>query len=378
MKENKTIYLDNAATTVPNEDVVALYNEIELKHFGNANSIHALGVDSAKYLNAAKDKILKSFSLTDARVILTSSASEANNLAIKGTAFKYQSRGKHLITSKIEHPSTLEAFKQLEEDFGFKVTYLNVDKDGLVDLKDLEASIDDETILVSIMAVNNEIGTIEPIEGIVKIVHKHPKALLHVDMTQAIGKVDFNYKDIDMFSFSAHKIHGLKGSGALIAKNKISFTPIISGGDQEYSMRAGTSNVASACALAKALELSLKSKKANLEHVKKLHEHLVNSLKDEDIVFNSENNTSPYIVNFSLLNKKASVVVEALSLKGIYVSSVSACHSKREPISYVVEETSHDNKRAKNTIRVSFNETNTIEDVDAFVNEFKKIVRSIQ
>lgn len=378
MKENKIIYLDNAATTVPNSDVVALYNEIELKHFGNANSIHALGVDSGKYLAKAKEKILKSFNLFDYRVILTSSASEANNLAIKGTAFNYMGRGKHIITSKIEHPSVLEACKQLETLFDFKVTYLNVGKDGLISLKELEEAFTNETSVVSIMAVNNETGAIQPIKEIAKIVHSHPKALLHVDMTQAVGKVDIDYNDIDIFTYSAHKINGLKSGGAIVAKNKIHYQPLISGGDQEYGYRAGTSNVAGACALAKATEIALKDKTKNYNHALELKKHLVESMKEEDIVFNSNDKCSPFIVNFSLLNKKASVVVEALSLKGIYVSSVSACHSKREPMSYVVDAMFDDKNRAKNTIRISFDKDNTIEDVDSFVNEFKKIVRSIQ
>ncbi len=378
MKENKIIYLDNAATTVPNSDVVALYNGIELKHFGNANSIHALGVDSSKYLAKAKEKILKSFNLFDYRVILTSSASEANNLAIKGTAFNYMGRGKHIITSKIEHPSVLEACKQLETLFDFKVTYLNVDKDGLINLKELEEAFTNETNVVSIMAVNNETGAIQPIKEIAKIVHSHPKALLHVDMTQAVGKVDIDYNDIDIFTYSAHKINGLKSGGAIVAKNKINYQPLISGGDQEYGYRAGTSNVAGACALAKATEIALKDKTKNHNHALELKNHLVESIKEEDIVFNSNDKCSPFIVNFSLLNKKASVVVEALSLKGIYVSSVSACHSKREPMSYVVDAMFNDKSRAKNTIRISFDKDNTIDDVDSFVNEFKKIVRSIQ
>lgn len=376
MKENNIVYLDNAATTSPNPDVVALYNEIALNRFGNPNSIHGLGVDSNKYLSLAREKILRAFNLKDYQVIFTGSATEANNLAIKGIALKYKSRGKHIITSKIEHPSVLEAFKQLETDFGYKVTYLNVDSQGVVDLAQLEAAMDDETTIVSIMAVNNEIGTIEPIEDIARIVKKHPKAILHVDMTQAIGKIKINLNNVDLFSYTSHKIHGLKGTGVLVYRSKLSFMPLISGGDQEYGYRGGTSDVAGACVLAKATELA--NENIDSKHIVELKKHLINSLEGEDVVFNSDEKSIPHIVNFSLNNKKASVIVEALSLQKIYVSSVSACHSKREPLSYVVLETSHDLNRAKNTIRVSFDESNTLEDVDKFVKEFKKIVRSIQ
>ena len=378
MKENKFIYLDNAATTSPHKDVVALYNEIALNHFGNASSIHALGVDAYKYLSLAKEKILRSFNLNDHKVIFTSGATEANNLAIKGIAFKYMNRGKHLITSKIEHPSVLETFHQLENEFGFTVTYLDVDNEGVINLEQLKKAINDKTTLVSIMAINNEVGTIEPIEKIADIVHAYPKAILHVDMTQAVGKIDFDFNKIDLFSFSAHKIHGLKGSGALLYKSKLSFQPLLNGGDQEYGFRSGTNDVASACALSKAVEISKKVQKKNHEHVNELNLYLRDLLKDEGIIFNSPTNASPYILNFSLLNKKASVVVEALSRKGIYISSVSACHSKKEPHSYVVEAMSKNIERAKNTIRVSFSYENTKEDVEEFAHSFKEIVRSIR
>ena len=373
MEDKKFIYLDNAATTIPNKEVVALYNEIEINHFGNSGSIHKLGVDSLNYLNKARESILNSFGVKGYKVYFTASSTEANNLAIKGFARKYSSRGKHLITSNIEHPSVLECFKQLEKE-GFEVTYLKVNKYGIVEPNDLENAMRKDTILVSIMGTNNEIGSINNVKELAAIVHKYPKAVFHVDSTQDVGKTNLDYNDIDMFVVSAHKIHGLKGSGALVAKQSISFEPVISGGGQEEGNRSGTVSVALACCLAKAVK--------NAFPIKNMHEKrsfLVEKLaKIPGISMNSNNKCSPYIVNFSLAEKKAAVVVEALSNRGIYVSSVSACHSKVEAFSYVVAALGKDDKLAHNTIRVSMCKETTIEELEIFVKELKNILETIK
>lgn len=375
MKDN-FIYLDNAATTKPSDEVVALNNVIQSEYFANPNSIHELGVLANKQIYLAKEKILKHFKLTKHKVLFTASSTEANNIAIKGYCLNYKNRGKHIITSEIEHPSVLECFKQLEKEFGFSITILKVDNNGQISLSDLEKSLQNNTILVSIMAINNEIGSINPISKIAQIVHKFPKANLHVDTTQAIGKMSLDYSDIDMFVVSSHKIHGLKGSGALIYKNSLSFLPLISGGGQEDGFRSGTQSVANAVTLAKAIDLI---KKEDVNHIIELKNRLVSKLSSVDeIVFNSNEKCSPYIVNFSLKTKKASVVVEALSLKGIYVSSVSACNSKKESSSYVVKAISGDDHRAHNTIRVSFSKDNSLEEIDVFTKELINILETIR
>lgn len=369
------IYLDNAATTIPNKDVVALYSEIETNFFGNSGSIHKLGIESLQYLTKARESILSSFKVKNYKVYFVGSSTEANNLAIKGYCYKYSNRGKHIITSNVEHPSVLECFKELEKE-GYRVTYLPVNKDGCISISDLKSAMDDETILVSIMAVNNELGSINNIKEIADVVHAFKKANLHVDTTQAIGKIFLNYEDIDMFVMSAHKIHGLKGSGALIARNNISFVPLINGGGQEDGMRSGTVSVAHACALAKALKLELNKKTSN---VKVLHDYLFNSLSEiKGIEMNSPVDGSPYIVNFSLKEKKASVVVEALSNEGIYVSSVSACNSKGEAGSEVVRAIGKSDLLAHNTIRVSLDELTSKEEIDIFLKTLKSILETIK
>ena len=373
MADNRFIYLDNAATTIPSKGVVALYNEIELNHFGNSGSIHKLGVDSLNYLNKARESILNSFGVKGYKVYFTSSSTEANNLAIKGYARKYSSRGKHLITSNIEHPSVLESFKQLEKE-GFEVTYLKVNTEGVVTPKQLEKAIRKDTILVSIMGTNNEIGSINPIKDLSIVVHKNPKIAFHVDTTQDVGKTPLDYSDIDMFVVSAHKIHGLKGSGALIAKQTLCFEPVISGGGQEEGNRSGTVSVALACSLAKTVKNSFP-----IKNMQEKRAFLLEKLGEiYGISMNSNEKCSPFIVNFSLLEKKASVVVEALSNRGIYVSSVSACHSKHEASSYVVAALGKDEKLAHNTIRVSMSNDTTIEELEIFVNELKNILETIK
>lgn len=376
MKNNNFIYLDNAATTKPLEAVVALFVESEKENFSNPNSIHALGVLNANQLQKSRESILNSFKLKKHKVIFTSSSTEANNLAIKGYCLKYSNRGKHIITSNIEHPSVLECFNQLKEQFGFEVTILNVNEKGIIEPSKLLEAMRQDTILVSIMALNNEIGSINPIKEIAEIVHKFPKANLHVDTTQAIGKIDLDYSNIDMFVVSAHKIHGLKNSGALIYKSSLSFLPLLNGGGQEEGFRSSTVSVSNARALDLAISLSLKE---NRTKIGELRNRLVDGLKDiEGIELNSNKECSPYIINFSLKNKKASVVVESLSNKGIYVSSVSACNSKKEASSYVVKGIGKSDLLAHNTVRVSFSKDNTIEDVDIFLSELNNTLRSIR
>ena len=376
MKTNNIVYLDNAATTKVSDEVVALFVETEKDNFGNPNSIHSLGIKNAKKVQIAKESILKSFKLKNHKVILTSSSTEANNLAIKGYCLNYQNRGKHIITCNIEHPSVLECFKQLQERFGFDVTILKVNEKGIISPKQVEEALRKDTILVSIMALNNEIGSINPIKEIAEVVHRFPKANFHCDTTQAIGKIDLDYSNIDMFVVSSHKIHGIKGSGALIYKSSLSFLPLLSGGGQEDGFRSSTVSVSNAKIIALAIDFALKEDR---KPIFELRDRLVKGLKEIDgIELNSDMDCSPYIVNFSLTNKKASVVVEDLSNKNIFISSVSACNSKKEASSYVVEALGKNEKLAHNTLRVSFSKDNTTEDVDIFLKELKNTLESIR
>ena len=373
------IYLDNAATSKVHPEVLDSYNQITLKYFANPSSIHFLGQESHRLLEKSREQILNLFKLTHHEVIFTSGATEANNLAIKGYAFANKGRGNHIITSATEHPSVLNTIKQLE-NYGFEVTILPVNKYGIVEVNSLKEAIKDNTILVSIMSVNNETGAINPIKEIGELLKNYPKIAFHVDMTQAIGKVDISLENIDMFSFAGHKIHGLLGSGALIKEKKIILEPLNTGGGQENNLRSGTNTVALSASLAKALRLAIKGQQENYQKVSNLRDYLLSYLKDNPDIYsiNSYSLDNPYILNFSLINHKASVVVEALSNKGIMVSSLSACHSKYEDYSYVVYAMNQDMKLAHNTIRVSFSYENSVDDVNSLIRGLKQIMKEIK
>ncbi|MBR0194267.1 MAG: cysteine desulfurase [Bacilli bacterium] len=359
MRNANQIYLDHAATTKPYDEVVSLYTRMESEIYGNSSSIHGLGIEALSYLNKARESILKSLKLSKGyKVIFTSGATEANNLAIIGYCLKHQNRGKHIITSNVEHPSVLECFRYLEK-LGFKVTYLNVSKNGVVDTSELEKEMTKETILVSLMSTNNEIGSINDLSKLSQIVHAYPKAVFHSDTTQSVGKDNIDYSLIDMFVISGHKIHGLKGSGCLVLKDKIELEQRVFGGGQEDGLRSGTVPVSLCCSLAKSLQIIQAKINAESQRISKIHQQFLDEIKNVDgVELNSTSSSSPYILNFSLTKKKASVVVEALSNVGIYVSSVSACNSKKEASSYVVAALGKSDVLAHNTIRLSFGEDN--------------------
>ncbi len=372
------MYLDHAATTPVRQEILDSYYDLLQDKFANPSSLHRLGQEASNLLNKAREQIALFFHRAPQEIIFTSGATEANNLAIKGYALRYQNRGKHIITTQIEHPSVLEACAQLER-FGFRITYLPVDARGCIRLEDLKAAMDDETILVSIMAVNNEVGSINDLPGIAKIVHEYPKAVFHSDTTQAIGKIDIDYDDLDMFVLSAHKLYGLKGSGALVKRKKIELLPLASGGGQEFGFRSGTNDFPKEVMLAKTIRLLFQEMPTERAHVQTLFNQAYDALKAmDDISLNSTKDGSPFILNFSLRAKKASVVVEALSRQGIMVSTISACSSKKTAHSAVLEAMGKNKQEYSNSIRISFGKDNTEEEIMTFINVLKEILAAIR
>ena len=373
------IYLDNAATAKVDPEVLDSYNQITLKYFANPSSIHSLGQEASRLLDKSREQILNVLKLTHHEVIFTSGATEANNLAIKGYCFANRTRGNHIITSASEHPSVLNTVLELQ-NFGYEVTVLPVNENGAVEVKTLKAAIKENTILVSLMMVNNETGAINPIKEVGEYLKKFPKIAFHVDMVQAIGKIPLDLENIDMFSIAGHKIHGLLGSGLLIKEKKIILKAINNGGGQENNLRSGTNTLALSASLAKALRIAISNQAKDYEHVKTLSKRLLDYLKDnQDKYFiNSHFEENPYIVNFSLLHHKASVVVEALSNRGIMVSSLSACHAKHEDYSAVVYAMTNDLNIAHNTIRVSFGRDNTLEEVEDLIKNLETIIKEIK
>ncbi len=372
------IYFDNASTTKVDEEVLKTYNEVINGYMGNASSIHSLGVASSRLIQKSKENILHLLNMPNHEVIFTSGATESNNLALKGIALNYKNRGKHIIVSSVEHPSILESAHQLEE-MGFVVTYLPVNKEGKVELNTLKEALRDETILVSIMAVNNEVGSINNIEEIASLLKQYPKIYFHVDAVQAIGKIDINYQDVDLLTFTSHKIHGVIGTGCLIKRKGISLYPVLSGGGQENNERSGTYNVPGIVSLAKALRFSLERQKASFNHVKELvkplYDYFLNNSDEYEINSSLDN---PFVVNVSLKKKKAAVIVEGLSQRGIMISSISACHSKGEKVSYVLKEMKHDEVLAHNTLRISLSNENTLDEVNTLLKNLDELVKGVR
>ena len=373
------IYLDNAATAKVDPEVLDSYNQITLNYFANPSSIHSLGQVASRLLEKSREQILNILKLTHHEVIFTSGATEANNLAIKGYCFANRSRGNHIITSVSEHPSVLNSVLELK-DFGYEVSVLPVNEKGAVEVKTLKAAIKENTILVSLMMVNNETGAINPIKEIGEYLKNFPKIAFHVDMVQAMGKLPLDLNNIDMFSIAGHKIHGLLGSGVLVKEKKIILKAINNGGGQENNLRSGTNTLALSASLAKAIRIAISNQAKDYEHIKTLSKRLLDYLKDNQDKYriNSYYEENPYIVNFSLRNHKASVVVEALSNRGIMVSSLSACHAKHEDYSAVVYAMTNDLNIAHNTIRVSFGKDNTIEEVEALIKNLESIIKEIK
>jgi len=373
------LYLDYAATTPVNQEVQETYAKIIHEHFGNADSLHQLGLEASSLMERSRSLIASLLKVATNEVIFTSGASEANNLAIKGVAFQYQKRGKHLITTSVEHSSVYETCKQLEESFGFEVTYLKVNQNGELSLEELEKAIRSDTILVSIMHVNNEVGMIYPIEEIKKITKKYPNVHLHVDMVQALGKIPIDLTDIDLASFSAHKIYGLKGSGILVKKNSTQLLPLITGGQQEFNLRAGTSNVPTNIVLAKTIRLALEDLDKKSEHVRMLNQMLRNYfLNLEHAHINSPINASPYIVNVSLLDYKPETLIHALEELGIYISTKSACTTKKNTISRTLKAMNSSDAIGNAALRISLSHTMKEADIEYFTTSLDGILESIK
>ncbi len=369
------IYLDYAATTPVRKEILDAYKKLLDLSYANSDSIHAFGSEANKYLTAARKQIASLLNVKEKEVIFTSGSSESNNLVIKGVAMAYKGRGNHIITTSIEHPSLLDSCKWLEEHLGFEVTYLDVNSEGKIDLETLKSALRKDTILVSIMAVNNELGSINDIYTLSKYVKENSNALFHSDATQAMGKENIDYSYVDLYNFSGHKIYSLKGSGVLVKREKVRLVPLISGGQQEQGLRGGTTNWHNHVMCSKALRLSLENFKSEHEHVREIHDYLLAILKDtfEDLIVNSSDNSTPYILNFAFKNKRGEVIVNALSNKGIYISSKSACSSYSKDYSKSVYALTHDEFISKNSLRVSFSYLTSKEEIDIFVKELKKI-----
>jgi cysteine desulfurase len=379
------IYFDNSATTRPYKEVVETFQEVTTNYFGNPSSIHSLGQQAEKLIQKSRQIVADILNVRDEEVFFTSGGTEGNNIAIKGCALQYKSRGNHIITSKTEHASVIETCKQLES-FGFDVTYLDVNNEGQVSIEDLKNSIKDSTILVSLMHVNNEVGTVQPIMEIGNYLNQFPKIIFHVDNVQGIGKVPLNLRkaNIDLCTLSGHKFHGIKGSGVLFVKNGIKLEPLITGGMQEGKIRSGTENVAGIVSLAKALRVSNEKYTMHVEQLQEMKNELVKYLSScEDVIINTPiMNSAPHIINFSLPGIKPEAFVHELGKNKVYVSTRSACSSKKADVSHVLSSMGFDKTISGSSIRISLSYGNSYEEIIKFkeifnnsLKQFKQLMR---
>lgn len=374
------IYLDNSATTKPYPEVIESFSQVAGNWFGNPSSIHDFGMQAEKLLDRARSQAADLLGVKGEEIIFTSGGTESNNTAIKGVALEYQQRGNHIITTQIEHPSVLETCQALEK-LGFRVTYLPVNEKGLISLKELEAAITEKTILISVMHVNNELGTIQPIEAIGQVAKKYPKLFFHVDHVQGSGKVplNINASGIDFCSISGHKIHGLKGTGLLFIKKGIRIFPLLQGGGQEFAYRPGTENVAGFVSLVKALRLTMDNQRNEPERLFELQDFLRQKLNDMvEVVINSPSGHAPHILNISIPGYKPEVIIHDLAKKGIYISTKSACSSKLSDESAVLTACGLGYERSSSALRISLSYDNTMEEINEFCVTLEQTLRNLK
>lgn len=370
------VYLDYSATTPVNIDVLDTFNKVSTGFVGNPNSLHKLGGESKNLIDASTKQIANILNVKENEVIYTSGASEANNTALKGICLRYQKRGKHIITTHFEHSSIYGPISYLQT-LGFEVDFVNTDENGIVNKDSLKSLLRDDTILVTIGAVNSEIGILQPINEIAKIVKDNSSAFFHSDFTQLIGKKECSLENIDLISFSAHKFFGVKGIGVLVKKEKVEILPLIHGGKSTTSYRSGTPCVALIASLAKALRLATESL-SKYDYIRELNKYLKEELiKIEEIKINSNNYCIPQILNVSVLGIKPETLLHALESDEIYISTQTACASENS-YSKAVLALTKDEERAKSSIRISISYITTKEEIDLFIKSLKKHISALR
>ncbi len=375
------IYFDNASTTSLGGEVLSAMMPVLTDTYGNSASVHSFGRDAAQLVDNSRDYIASSINAKSNEIYFTSGGSEANSLAIIGIATANRGRGNHIITSKIEHPSVLNACKYLEKS-GYEVTYLDVDKNGFIRFAELLGAIKTNTILVSIMAANNELGTIQNLKAIANTVHEKG-VIFHTDAVQLYGNMSIDVEDIgiDAMSVSAHKLYGPKGVGCLYISNKIKFDPIIFGGNQERNKRGGTLNTAGIVGFAKACEIANRDLRTNNHKLRELSSYFVNKLKEsvDNVIFNADTKQKlPHIISATFVGVDGESLLTKLDLNGIAASLGSACTSGSLQISHVIQAIGINNNDAKSTIRFSLGKNNSFEEIDSAINIIKRSVEELR
>ena len=367
------IYFDNAATTKIYDDALTSYVQVSQKFFGNPSSLHQLGVDAYQVLTKARAQVASLLSVQPEEIFFTSGGTESNNWAIKGTALEKSVFGKHIITTKIEHPSVIQTCKQLER-FGFEVTYLDVDSKGIVSIDQLKESLRKDTILVSVMAVNNEVGAVQPIAEIAKVLEEYPSIHFHVDCVQAVERASqlLSIGRIDLLSLSAHKFHGPRGVGIMYKKFGRKIQALLTGGGQEKGERSTTENIPGIVATTKALRMALEEESVTGELRSQLWKEL--ATKPEIRIFSPEDGAS-HVLCFAIKGVRGEVVVHAFENHGIYISTTSACSSKKADSSSTLYAMDVPTEWATGAVRVSFSNDNTKEEVEQFIKVLHQLMK---
>ncbi len=375
------IYVDHAATSPLHPEVLDAMLPYFQTYFGNPSSIHQIGRQARQAIDQARRKIAHALNVSEQTLIFTSGGTEADNMAILGYALENEAKGKHIITSKVEHHAVLHACEELEKR-GFEVTYLPVDETGRVKLNDVQVALRDDTILVTLMFGNNEVGTVQPIQEIGVLLKEH-QAVFHTDAVQACGMVELNLAEleVDMLSISAHKINGPKGVGLLYVKESLKLRPVLFGGEQERKRRAGTENVAAVVGFAKAMELSVHSIKERQKKYQQFARKLIDRWAEEEITFyvnGHQHERLPHVLNISFPGVNVESLLMNLDLVGIAASSGSACTAGSiEPSHVLVAMFDQDNERIQSAIRFSFGLGNTQEQIERVADETAKIVKRL-
>lgn len=381
MKVN-TIYLDNSATTKPYQEVMQTFMAVNEQYYANPASIHAMGVESNALLMRAREQVADILKTEAKNVLFTSGGTESNNTAILGLARGNTHKGKHVLTTEIEHLSVLESVKQLEKE-GFEIEYLRVNKQGVISLDELKAKIRKDTILVSIMHVNNEMGAIQPIFEAAAIVHTESRAAFHVDAVQSFGKLPLIFKGEggpDCITISGHKIHGFKGSGVLAFRKQMQWQPYALGGGQEFGLRSGTVAVPQAVALAKAARMAVETMNERSENYRKWQQQIRAALAHFGDVVHilSTPECAAHILSFSVRDLKGEILINAMQKHGVIVSTSSACSSKQTKTSHVVEALNIDEHFKKGVIRVSFGAYVTSDDIDQLLQVINTVLKELK
>lgn len=377
----KIRYFDHAATTAVKEEVLKEMLPYFSILYGNASSIYSIGRESKKAIEEARRKVARAIGAKKSEIYFTGCGSECDNLIIKGITHHYREKGNHIITSKIEHPAVLNTCKALEKE-GYIVTYLNVTKEGKIDLGQLESSITDSTILISIMAANNEIGTIQPLKQIGEIAKRHG-VIFHSDAVQAIGNINLNVKElgIDALSISAHKFYGPKGVGALYVREGIEFDRIQDGGHQEKNKRSGTENVAGIVGLGKAIELAIQDQEKYSQRLRELRDYTIKKIEEampEAVLNGDPKDRLPGNINFAFPEIDGEELLLKLDERGICASTGSACSSGDTKPSHVLLAIGLGSNLAKGSLRISLGDENTKEDMDFLIDSLKEIIAQMK